>query len=104
MLLAKFLLGRLNRKAEADEVMHGMIYWKLKDKDGKVVKDKDGKEVEVEVEANAKSKQLAHRKYANYLCDQGKYDEALVQAKRVLELAPRTPWACGSPHAATWQE
>ncbi len=88
VLLAKFLLGRLNRKAEADEVMHGMIYCKLKDKDGKVVKDKDGKEVEVEVEANANSKQLAHRKYANYLCDQGKYDEALVQAKRVLELAP----------------
>ena len=81
-----YVLRRLNRQADADKVMYDMVHHKVKvTKDGKVLKDKDGKDVEVEV--NAKSVE-AVRKYAHYLREQGKYDEALVETKQVLELKP----------------
>src|SRR5271157_6294602 len=46
---------------------------------------------------NAKSL-VAFQKYADYLRTREKYDEALVQTKRVLELAPEDPtglWIAG---------
>ncbi len=85
--------------------MRGMIYQKLKDKDGKVVKDKDGKDAEVEVAVNAKSVP-AHQKYAYYLREQGEFDKALEQAKRVLELAPENSvglWIAGCCYLAKGQ-
>ena len=99
--LAFVLRSRLDKKAEADEVMHDMIHRKLKDKDGKVIKDKDGKAVEV----NAKSV-AAFQKYAYWLREQERFDEALVQANRVLELAPENPvglWIAGCCYLAKGQ-
>ena len=80
--LAFILHSRLDRKADADLVMQDMIHHKVK------VKDKDGKDVEFEV--NAKSVE-AFKKYAYWLREQERFDEALVQAKRVLELVPEDP-------------
>ena len=54
---------------------------------------------------NAKSL-LAFQKYANYLRSREKYDEALVQTKRVLELAPEDPvglWIAGSCYLSKGQ-
>ncbi len=99
--LANVLRSRLDKKAEAEEVLRDMIHRKLKDKDGKAVKDKDGKEVEV----NAKSV-AAFQKYANYLREERKFDEALVQANRVLELAPEDSvglWIAGFCYLANGQ-
>ena len=87
VFLAIVLRSRLDRKAEADKVMEDMIHHKVKvkDKDGNVVKNKDGKDVEVEV--NAKSV-AAFQKYAYYLREQERFDETLLQVQRILELVP----------------
>ncbi len=78
-------------------MMYDMIHHKVKrkDKDGNVVKDKDGKDVEDEVNAKSVS---AHQKYAFYLRENEQFEEALVHAKRVLELAPENSvglWLAG---------
>src|SRR5208283_213189 len=79
--LAMVLRSRLNRKTEADEVMREMV--SRTDDKGNVI--------------NAKSVP-AFQKYAYYLREQERFDEALVQAKRLLELVPENPvglWIAG---------
>ncbi|MGO9107808.1 MAG: tetratricopeptide repeat protein, partial [Thermoguttaceae bacterium] len=81
--LADVLRTRLDRKPEADQVMLEMVGHK----------------------DNAKSVQ-AFQVYADYLRAQGKYDEALLQTKRVLELAPEDPmglWIAGACYLAKGQ-
>ncbi len=71
--LADVLRARLARCAEADQVMKDMV------------------------ENNPKSVS-ALQKYAYYLRENERFEEALVQAKRVLELAPDNSvglWLCG---------
>jgi len=83
LLLADALRGRMNRKADADQVMHDMVSHK----------------------DNSKSL-AAFQKYAYYLRQQEKFDEALVQANRILELAPENPvglWIAGWCYLAKGQ-
>ena len=68
LLLADVLRSRLHRQVDADQVMLEMITQK----------------------DNAKSVK-ALQAYAEYLRIEMKFDEALIQAKRVLELAPEDP-------------
>ena len=73
--LASVLRGRLHHQPDADQVMAEMA------------SQKD----------NAKSVK-ALQAYANYLRDEEKFDDALDQAKRLLELAPEDPiglWIAG---------
>ena len=83
LLLENILVKELNRKGEADAVML------------KMVQHKD----------NAKSLK-AFQEYARYLLTEEKFDEALVQTKRVFELAPEDPlglWIAGYCYLAKGQ-
>ena len=52
---------------------------------------------------NAKSV-AALQKYADYLREQEKFDEALVAGRSgSWNWRRKTPWGCGSPDVATWQ-
>ena len=72
--LAIVLRSRLEKKTEADQVMKDMV--SRKDKNGNVI--------------NAKSVD-AFQKYAWWFLEQEKFDDALAQVKRVLELSPKDP-------------
>jgi len=87
--LADVYRTHMDRKDDSEKVMHDMVYGK----------DKDGRQI------NEKSVS-AHQKYAFYLREHEKMDEALIEANRVLELAPENSvglWIAGCCYLAKGQ-
>ena len=87
--LADVYRTHMDREKDSEKIMHDMVYGK----------DKDGRQT------NAKSVS-AHQKYAFYLREHEKMDEALIEANRVLELAPENSvglWIAGCCYLAKGQ-
>ncbi len=104
--LAIVLRSRLDKKAEAEEVMYDMIHHKVKekvkDKDGKVVKDKDGKDSR----SRLRSMPSPWRRFRNMPIGFGNKSGSTRPWSRrngFWNWRRKTPRGCGSPDVAAWR-